>query len=206
MSIRPVCVTRTVWILVALLLCARVAAAQYQVESWTTDDGLPQNVVGAINQTRDGYIWLATRDGLVRFDGVRFTVFDRNNSPGIRNNRFTTLYEAADGAIWAGTEGGGITRYANGAFATYTNTGRSAEQPGLRCDQRRRWKCLGRLGRADHAVGRDAIPSRVDERRDRAVLRSPMESQVFWAIDADGLHRFTRGQFSVRALPSALQG
>jgi ligand-binding sensor domain-containing protein len=107
-------------LLLAVLLCARVAAAQYHVESWTTDNGLPHNIVGSLHQTRDGYIWMTTFDGLVRFDGVRFTVFDRSNSPGIRNNRFTCLYEAADGAIWAGTEGSGVTRYYRGAFASCT--------------------------------------------------------------------------------------
>ena len=66
---------------------------------------------------------MATSDGLVRFDGVRFTVFNRGNSPGLRNNRFTSLYEAADGAIWAGTEGSGVTRYAQGVFTTFTARG-----------------------------------------------------------------------------------
>jgi ligand-binding sensor domain-containing protein len=111
---------QTGFVLMAVSLCARVAAAQYQVQSWTTENGLPQNVVSSIIQTRDGYIWLATNDGLVRFDGLRFTVFDRSNSPGIRNNRFMVLYEAADGAIWAGTENGGVTRYYQSAFTTYT--------------------------------------------------------------------------------------
>src|SRR5688572_4071457 len=106
--------------LITAILCARVAAAQHYVESWTTENGLPHNIVGALQQTRDGYIWIATSDGLVRFDGVRFTVFNRGNSPGLRSNRFTSLYEAADGAIWAGTEGSGVTRYAQGVFTTYT--------------------------------------------------------------------------------------
>ena len=50
---------------------------QYQIETWTTDNGLPQNTVYSILQTPDGYLWMTTLDGLVRFDGVRFTVFDR---------------------------------------------------------------------------------------------------------------------------------
>ena len=99
----PIQTTRVGCLLAAALLCARLTAAQYQVEAWTTDQGLPHNIVVSLRQSRDGYIWMATFDGLVRFDGVRFTVFDRSNSPGIRNNRFTFLYEAADGALWAGT-------------------------------------------------------------------------------------------------------
>jgi ligand-binding sensor domain-containing protein len=48
--------------------------------------------------------------GLVRFDGLRFTVFDRANTEGIGSTRFTPLLEAPDGAFWLGTENGGITR------------------------------------------------------------------------------------------------
>ncbi len=63
-----------------LLACAVVTAQprylpEYQFDRWTTDDGLPQNAINAILQTQDGYLWLATFDGLVRFDGLQFTVF-----------------------------------------------------------------------------------------------------------------------------------
>jgi len=53
------------------------ARAQYQIESWTTDKGLPQNTVHSVVQTADGYLWLATLDGLVRFDGVKFRIFNK---------------------------------------------------------------------------------------------------------------------------------
>ncbi len=57
--------------------------AQYRFDSWTTDDGLPQNSVYSITQTTDGYLWFTTLDGLVRFDGVRFKVFNKGNSPNL---------------------------------------------------------------------------------------------------------------------------
>src|SRR5262250_2987897 len=74
-----------------------VAFSQYHIDSWTTDNGLPQNVIRDVCQTPDGYLWLATMDGLVRFDGVRFTVFSRSNTPGILGNRFTSLYCTRNG-------------------------------------------------------------------------------------------------------------
>jgi ligand-binding sensor domain-containing protein len=55
--------------------------AQYRFDSYTTDNGLPQNSIWAMCQTRDGYIWLATGEGLLRFDGVRFQVFNSTNTP-----------------------------------------------------------------------------------------------------------------------------
>lgn len=109
---------------VVALLCAREASAldptraitQYGHDVWWTKDGLPQNSVRAVLQTRDGYLWLGTLGGLVRFDGVRFTVFDRSNTPALRDNRISALWEAPDGALWIGTAAGGLTRLAGGAF------------------------------------------------------------------------------------------
>lgn len=95
-------------------------AAQYRFDHWTADNGLPQNSVRDIVQTRDGYLWLATFDGLVRFDGVRFTVFNKSNAPGIITNRFTQLFEDVQGDLWAVTEGGEVTRRHAGRFTSYT--------------------------------------------------------------------------------------
>src|ERR1043166_9554726 len=104
-------------VLMALLLVLLILASgvrtfcQYNFTSWTTDNGLPQNSVYAILQTRDGYLWFTTLDGLVRYNGAQFTVFNKANSPGIKSNRFSSLFEDRDGALWAGTEDGGLTRY-----------------------------------------------------------------------------------------------
>lgn len=98
------------------------AQAQYRFDSWTTDDGLPQNSVLSITQTRDGYLWFTTFDGLVRFDGVKFTVFDKSNTKGIDSNRFTTLLEDVAGTLWIGSEYGGLTRYAGDVFDTFGET------------------------------------------------------------------------------------
>ena len=116
------------WNIGAICLCTLLAfgsftstaRAQYRFDSWTADTGLPQNIIRAIHQTADGYLWLATLDGLARFDGVRFTIFNRSNSPGIQSNRFTGLYEDPNGALWLGTENSGLTRYYRGEFTTYT--------------------------------------------------------------------------------------
>ena len=101
-------------------LHATAAPAQYRVDAWTTEQGLPQNIVRAVHSGRDGYLWLTTLDGLAPFDGFRFTLFDRANTEGIGSNRFTPFLEAPDGAFWLGTENGGITRYSQGRFTTYT--------------------------------------------------------------------------------------
>ena len=88
-------------------------------QSWQMRDGLPQNSIEAILQTRDGYMWLATQEGLVRFDGARFAVFDRNTTAGMTTNHVTSLLEARDGALWAGTLGGGLLRWQGGRMTAY---------------------------------------------------------------------------------------
>ena len=83
---------------------------------WQTDDGLPENGVNAIVQTGDGYLWIGTFSGLVRFDGVRFAIFDIKNSPAMLSDRVTSLFEDDSGNLWIGYETGGLTRYHNGMF------------------------------------------------------------------------------------------
>jgi ligand-binding sensor domain-containing protein/signal transduction histidine kinase len=83
---------------------------QYGQQLWQTDNGLPQNTVHAIRQTRDGYLWLATDGGLVRFDSIDFTLFDRHSTPELRSNLIGALTETAGGTLWAATADGLLRR------------------------------------------------------------------------------------------------
>jgi signal transduction histidine kinase/ligand-binding sensor domain-containing protein len=108
-----------------LLVCAvafnwSATPAQYRFNHWTTESGLPQNSVRSIIQTRDGYLWFTTLDGLVRYDGAQFRVFDKGNTPAMQSNRCFALIEDPEGALWIATEDGGVVRYKDGAFASYT--------------------------------------------------------------------------------------
>jgi len=93
------------------------AAPNYFTRTWQVEQGLPQNKVTAVTQTRDGYLWVGTYNGLARFDGVHFTVFDDNNTPELRGNRVTSLFEDDDETLWIGTESGDVSRYKDGHFA-----------------------------------------------------------------------------------------
>ena len=89
---------------------------QYTVDSWGEREGLPQNFVHSIVQSADGYLWLGTARGLARFDGVRFTVFDQQNTPAFETNWVKTLWADPDGTVWIGLEGQGVLRYRDGEF------------------------------------------------------------------------------------------
>jgi signal transduction histidine kinase/ligand-binding sensor domain-containing protein len=109
---------------VLLALSVRLAAADevpsFRLDSWTTADGLPSNTISALGQTRDGYLWLATDNGLARFDGIRFTVFSKSETAGIAGSRFLALWESSAGDLWAGTVDGGVSRYRDGRFTAFS--------------------------------------------------------------------------------------
>jgi ligand-binding sensor domain-containing protein len=107
-------------LLLPLCLGFYAISAQYRFDHWTTDNGLPQNTVGSILQTSDGYIWFTTLDGLVRFDGVRFTVFNKNNSKTLPSNRLVKLLAENDNTLWLITEESGLARYQGGEFRSFS--------------------------------------------------------------------------------------
>ncbi len=90
----------------------------YVITKFGLKEGLPQSSVNDIIQTKDGYIWLATFGGLVRFDGDSFTTFNRSNSEGFGSDRILHLYEDKSGTIWLSTERG-FTTYKDGLFRTF---------------------------------------------------------------------------------------
>ena len=96
------------------------ALTQFPHQVWKVEDGLPQNSIQTILQTRDGYLWLGTQEGLVRFDGVHFTVFNKRSVKALKSNYILTLFEDNRGNLWIGTNGGGLTRYHDGTFRTFT--------------------------------------------------------------------------------------
>jgi|GEM_PF-385321 len=90
------------------------SAREYLLETWQTSRGLPSNTVTAVAQTRDGWLWIGTTNGLARFDGLRFTTF--GESHGLPSLSVTCLLEDSRGTLWAGTEGGGLARWEAGRF------------------------------------------------------------------------------------------
>lgn len=117
---------RTALLLALAVLAANVAALnperrihEYGVAVWTTENGLPQQTVRAVVQTDDGYLWLATYEGLVRFDGFRFTVFEKSNTPEIRNNSIRNLFLDQQGRMWICSTDG-LAYAKDGRFRCYT--------------------------------------------------------------------------------------
>lgn len=98
---------------VGLGVCGPVASAeepkqlsQLVHDRWTQRDGLPHNLVERVLAARSGYLWLGTQEGLVRFDGVRFRLFERGATPGLSGDEIFALHETAAGDLWIGTSSG----------------------------------------------------------------------------------------------------
>jgi len=114
------CLVLSLGLALAALPLRFVRGSEFLADIWLIENGLPQNTVTCITQTRDGYLWLGTLNGLARFDGLRFVVFGAHNTPEIKSNRILCLLEDHQGGLWIGTEGGGVARLYRGSFATYT--------------------------------------------------------------------------------------
>jgi hypothetical protein len=101
----------------ALALNPGYEISQYAHSSWTQDKGIM--AVRRIKQAPDGYLWLATRTGLVRFDGVRMTTFKAGSEQGLESSTIQDLLFDPDGTIWVATLGGGLAHYQGRKFHTY---------------------------------------------------------------------------------------
>ncbi len=104
---------------IAMALDPNRGLREFGRQVWLSENGLPQNTVQAIAQTQDGYIWIGTQEGLARFDGVKFDIFDKQNTPELKSNDIRSLVAARDGALWIGTSFG-LVRRQNAQFISFT--------------------------------------------------------------------------------------
>ncbi len=115
------------WALIGAALGARSATfrdVEYLIDSWETEDGLPENSALAMVQTPDGYLWFGTFNGLVRFDGARFRVFGPANTPELPSDGIVNLHLDQSGRLWASTLRGLAVRTGN-QWRTVTKTTQS---------------------------------------------------------------------------------
>jgi len=121
---RVVCPSRLKWVATFTLIFftvltavgSPVGTADYLIDLWTSDNGLPDSSVTAIAQTPDGYLWIGTYNGLARFDGVQFANFDPLNTPELKHARIDGLFVDAQGTLWINTHDGSMTAWRNGIF------------------------------------------------------------------------------------------
>ena len=178
-------------LLAVVCLAAVSASAQQFFKTWTTENGLPQNNVINIAQTPDGYLWLATVDGLARFDGVRFKVFNKSNTPEMPTNRIGSMFADTAGRLWLNFPGDQtVVVYENGKFKAFVR-GRDFEAE----DYPRPVDTYGLYERGQYLNRRPEMRSRVGDREyvyedgrfvERATRNDDFPSRVF-AVDLDSI-------------------
>ncbi|HEX9045538.1 MAG TPA: two-component regulator propeller domain-containing protein [Verrucomicrobiae bacterium] len=120
------------WLLAGLVFVnatvhATNLAADFLVDTWTSENGLPDSSVTAVAQTPDGYLWIGTYNGVARFDGVHFVTFDPANTPALTHARVRRLSVDNRGTLWISTYDGSLSKYENGAFALERRYTRATE-------------------------------------------------------------------------------
>ncbi len=181
------------WAPTARGLDPRLAITQYGHRAWTVDQGLPQNSVLSILQTREGHLWFGTQEGLARFDGVRFVVFDQKNTPVLKDHRIVTLFEDREGSLWIGTRGGGLVRLRDGEFTRFDTSSGLPNNRVRSIYQDRRGRLWvgtdGGLSRFED--GRFIVPPGLNARPYVVMAMAESDDGLWIATDGDGLLRLT---------------
>jgi diguanylate cyclase (GGDEF)-like protein len=162
----------------AFALDPQRALTQSRLAVWVTDSGLPQNSINTIVQTRDGYLWIGTEEGLARFDGLRFTAFDRQNAPALRTPFISGLFEARDGTLWIGTYGGGLARLRNGRVEAF--------QPQILGSDRMRGMHESAQGVLSIATAGGGLLRIDGEKVTRFTTRDGLPTDRIWTLEDDG--------------------
>ena len=182
-------------------LDGKKALSQYHLDFWTEEDGVPQASVQAVTQSKNGYLWIGTRDGLARFDGLRFTQYRSNEHPGLRSDDIRSLHEDNLGRLWIGTFNGGVSCLEDGVFRAYSAEHGFETTGVLEIFQDSygnlwfgTWGAIARFNRGrfetyregDGVVGKNGWSFFEDR-----------ESSTFWAATDRAVHRYVEPRFEV---------
>lgn len=196
---------RSAWL--ALLWCLAGAAQaldpeqpvrSLQIQRWYSDEGLPHNTVHALTQSRDGYLWLATWEGVARYNGRGFRHFDEGNLPGLEDSGFRAVLAGDDDSVWAASVHGGLFRWQQGRWNRLTRAeGLRSENLSSLADDQQGGVWIG--SRDDGAVhlradGTATGFGKADGLPDAWVLSFLVEADgTVWIGTAHGLARFSGG-------------
>lgn len=179
---------------------------QLNLVRWTTADGLPTNSLTDVLQTRDGYVWIASFSGLIRFDGVSFTTFNEGSEPVLPTGGIRVLAEDAGGTLWVGTQGGVVLTYRRGHFVPFhIGYGRRSTVLSLLPGKDETWVGVGDFGAYRHVgeeVRRVEHPVLMDSSV-RDILRDH-SGDLWFAAEGQGVLRDHGGSFTIFTVGSGL--
>lgn len=163
---------------------------EFVVQNWDIEEGLPDSTVTSVANTPDGYLWIGTPNGLVRYDGYRFRTFYPGNTPALTCTHITSLLCDRTGTLWVGTQDGSLVKVNRGIFSNVTCTVRlgQAQVNGLAEDHAGAiWGTLDRAGVFKYDNGQFTFYS----------TNNGLPWQIVWGITVDtggGVWVVSRGQ------------
>jgi len=174
---------------------------QYVHAKWTADRGLPQSTILGLTQTRDGYIWIATQEGFVRFDGHEFVTYDNHAYPQIVSNLDVAIRGAQDGTLYVGTVDGGLVRMRGERIDVITDTnGLPSNNVTAICESRDGSIWIGTTAGLAHLSGDrlTVVPAARLPRNSITALAEDTAGQL-WVATPDGLSTINNGSVTRRA-------
>jgi PAS domain S-box-containing protein len=181
---------------------------QYVHDSWSLEQGLQSNSVWAITQTTDGYLWLGTYNGLIRFDGLRFTLFNRDNTDVFRTNTIFSLCPGTDRDLWIGTVDNGLVYYKDGLFKRYTKADGLLDNHILalfRADSGDLW--IGSPGGITRWTNNRFVIANPDkEIKDVVSICAGHDQRLWFASRGRGLYSYGNRKFEFVAFPADMSG
>jgi signal transduction histidine kinase/ligand-binding sensor domain-containing protein/ActR/RegA family two-component response regulator len=180
-------------------LDSRKPVSQFSITTWQTADGLPQNAATAVAQTPDGYLWVGTQEGLVRFDGSHFEVFNRRNTAAFPANDIRALLVGRDGSLWIGINGG-LVRQKNGQFSRYAEAeGLSHHWVSSLFEDRSGTLWIGTFGGGVIRLGRGGAETFTKQKGladDFVWATAETSDGSVWVGTSHGLSRFSQGHWT----------
>jgi signal transduction histidine kinase/ligand-binding sensor domain-containing protein/CheY-like chemotaxis protein len=181
----------------------RLGDADYQFDAWETADELPDDTVATLAQTPDGYLWLGTPSGLVRFDGFRFVRFNHETFPVLPANRIQRLKTDSNGRLWIGTSAG-LSFLKGSSFSAITGSSNGiasiAETDGVLCFADTNGTIASLQSETPVSIPSPQTPGLL------ALLQDPTAKAGVWSVSSGGLSRWNGTGWSRATLPSATDG
>jgi ligand-binding sensor domain-containing protein/signal transduction histidine kinase len=197
------CLLGLLWILSAP--AAETTNAEFLVKSWQNEDGLPHSIINTILQTHDGYLWIGTYVGLVRFDGERFVQYSARDVPDLETGEIIYLFEDRDDTLWVALQNGRLLAWKEGAVRVVL-PGSATNQPVVCMAQQANGALW--LQTADGALGRVATNGvtfvspggRSASRRSSGLVVDAADH--LWVNTGGGLKLWRDGKFAAIGLPA----
>ena len=198
------------YLLISIFLFHSIIAAQaqpdlpdldkYTIEVWSTDEGLPSNNLIGLKQSKEGYLWITSYNGLIRFDGNTFDIFNSKGIPELKSNGFSVISTDTKGTMYFGTLTSGLLLYDGAAFEVdHIDNNFSASITTIHIDNANRvW-----IGVKNRGVYYKDTENEAYQYADNSLLKNTTvksilqvsENELLFSTDNNGIIRYFNGEF-----------